>query len=227
VSFLNGAMVKAIANLRGTYGDAELTVGDPPIVRTLFIKKGELVGGFSNDPEERIGTLVANSKGLAHELIEAIATSAAKKGKMLGDELINEGLISPSELVELLEQQSVGRFRRSLMMMGTVRSKPLSTMRGVIRRPVGALLVSAFREHLPATLIETLAIFVPSTPYAVTAKENELDELGLTSGESRALRKLGQGESLQQTLAGPQGDAVQRVVLALLALGMLRAKPSP
>jgi hypothetical protein len=180
VSFLNGGVVKAISTLRATYGDAELAVGESPITRSLFIRKGELVGGFSNDPEERIGTLVARAKGLAPELIEAIARGAAVKGKMLGDALIAEGLLSPTELVGLLEQQTIGRFFKTLTMPGAVRSKPLSTMRGVVRKPVGALMIAAFREHLPLPVIETLGLFAAGTPYALNCKEAELNELGLT-----------------------------------------------
>lgn len=225
MSFLNGAVVKAIASLRATYGDAELSVGEPPVTRTLFIRKGELVGGFSDDPEERIGNLVAKAKGLAPELIEAIAKGAAVKGKMLGDALIAEGLLTPTELVGLLEQQTVSRFHRTLTMRGPVRSKSLSTMRGVMRRPVGALLVSTFRDQLALEVIETLGLFAAGTPYAVMGKDDEVAELGITPAESRTLRRLGQGESLNQLTAGPHGEQTLRVVLALIALGVLRAKP--
>jgi hypothetical protein len=155
VSFLNGAVVKAIASLHATHGDSELAVGEPPVTRTLFIRKGELVGGYSNDPEERIGTMVARAKGLAPELIEAIAKSAAVKGTMLGDALIAEGLLTPTDLISLLEDQTITRFMRTLTMLGSVRERSLSTMRGVVRRPVGALLISAFRDQIPAPLSST------------------------------------------------------------------------
>lgn len=95
--------------LRTSSGDAELSVGEGPLSRTLCIRKGELVCGYSNDPEERIGTLVAKEKGLAPELIEAIAQAAAARGGLLGDALIAEGLLSPTELVQLLELQTTGR----------------------------------------------------------------------------------------------------------------------
>lgn len=225
MSFLNGAVVKAIASLRATYGDAELSVGDPPATRTLFIRKGELVGGFSNDPEERIGNLVAKSKGLAPELIEAIAKGAAVQGKMLGDALIAEGLLTPTDLVGLLEEQTVRRFHRTLTMRGPVRSAPLSTMRGVIRRPVGALLIASFREHLSSEVIEALGLVAAGTPYAVMGKDGEVAELGLTPAETRNLRRLAHGESLNQVASGPQAEQTLRVVLALIALGVLRAKP--
>lgn len=225
MSFLNGAVVKAIATLRATNGDAELTVGETPIVRTLFIRKGELVGGFSNDPEERIGTLVAQSKALAPELIEAIAKGAAVKGKMLGDALIAEGLLSPTELVGLLEKQTLGRFGKTLTMPGAVRIKQFSTMRGVVRKPIGVLLVATFRETLPVGVIETLGLFAAGTAYALNCKESDLNELGLTPHETRAVRRLAQGESLNQLSTGPQGEQTMRVVLALIALGALRAKP--
>jgi hypothetical protein len=39
------------------------------------------------------------------------------------------------------------------------------------------------------------------------------------------VRRLGQGESLNQLTTGPQGEQTMRVVLALVALNVLRAKP--
>ena len=225
MSFLNGQVLKTIARLRAGTGDAELAVGEQPNKRVLFIRKGELVGGVSDFPDERVGAMLAAAKMVDPALIDAVAKAAAAQGRMLGDALIAEGLITPTDLAAVLENQTYVRFERTLSMPGVVRERQLGTVRGVVRRPVGALLVAVFRDKLPPATIETLMIFAPATRYALNGKDTELNDLALTPSETRTLRRLGQGEELQQLLSTPQGEQAARLVLALLSLGVVRAVP--
>ena len=226
MAHLNAALIKQLAQLRSGSGDAELAIGTPPLKRVLFIRKGELVGGVSDFPDERVGALLAEAKLVDPALIDAIAKAASAQGRMLGDALIAEHLITPTDLARVLEHQTFVRFERALTMLGAVSNHQLGTVRGVVRKPLGALLLAVFRDKLTAPLVESLALFVAGTSYAVMGKEADIADLALSPPEMRVLRRLIQGESLNQMLTGPQGDQALRLVLALLALGVVRPVPT-
>lgn len=221
MSFLNGPLLKQLANIRATNGDAELAIGEPPLKRVLFIRRGELLGGVSDYPDERVGALIAAEGKVDPALIDAIAKAAAAQGRMLGDALIGEGLLTPTDLAAVLERQSVLRFERALTMDGRVRSLKLGTVRGVIRKPVGALLVAFFRDRLSPEVVETLAMFLPRSAFKLQGQDQEFSTLGLSPAELRVQRRLAQGESLLQMTEGPQGDQALRLVLALTSLGLV------
>src|SRR5262245_11623967 len=82
-----------------------LTLTHVGVGRRVIVQEGRLVFGTSSDPDDRMGELL-----LRHGKISlrqyANASQAVGPGKRLGGILVEQGLLTPKELVQIVMQQS-------------------------------------------------------------------------------------------------------------------------
>jgi hypothetical protein len=214
---VNRACLDAVALLARDLGDATLTVDDGTRRRTLLISRGQLVGSESNVPEDRLGALLV-ARGLEAARVERAASIARVENRMLGEQLVKDGLMGHDTLAHALELQAVTRFERALLMGGTVGTAPVARFDPPFRRALSELLVQAFRQAVPWQDVQALLTVRTGTAPRVADQPPPLADLGLTQDELELWLKLRGGRQTAELL---QNEPAARFLASLWVLGAL------
>jgi len=218
---VNSDFLKAIGELYRRGADGVLTVVAGSIQRVVHVARGQLVGADSNVRAEKLGQLLVAEGKLDPVLIEPLAAAAKAAGRLLGDQLLAEKLVAPSELVAALERQVIVRFEQALLMQGRVASAPKSAIQLLVRRPLGAAALDAFRRF-PLEAIEPLIAAMPQGP-SQPVEAHLVDGLALTPAELKVWRRLATGHNVPEVLAESQPPELgARLIAVLVGLEILR-----
>jgi hypothetical protein len=221
LSTLNTMLLLVIADLNRRGADATVLIKSPESERTLHVAQGHLIGADSNVQSERLGDMLASEGRLNPDLVEPAAIAAARKGKLLGDQLIAIGMLSPLDVWNALERQVLFRFANAVSMSGSVSVAPKQPVKGVVRRPLGAAVVGLFRERLKIAPINQFLTDRPRNQVKLDISTSGFSRLELVPAELRVCRRLADGENLGQLLDGADApENVLRIAAALVALGL-------
>jgi hypothetical protein len=82
-----------------------LTLTHAGVGRRVTVQEGQLVFGTSSDPDDRMGELLLRTGKISlRQYVDA--SQAVKPGKRLGGILVEQGVLAPKELVQVVMQQS-------------------------------------------------------------------------------------------------------------------------
>ena len=189
--------------------------------RKLHVDKGILVATDSSLRVERLGDLLAAEGRLDPVLIEPVAEEARKNGKLIGDQLVADALLSPGDLAAALERQAILRFDAALGSHGLVTVGPLPPGPRMVRFDLGNAVMAFFRG---AAALEDVAALVAdrddgSVPLDLDAPA--LKRLRLASAELRIARQRAAGESVNTLVANADcPEPIVRTAGALAGLGL-------
>ncbi len=209
-----------LAQLFHENGTASLVVTHGENQRSIHVSNGVVIGADSNIKAERFGSLVVAARRLDHQAIEAAAALAKRNKSLLGDQLVGLQLLSAAELADFLELQVRVRFDQALVMGGTVEQKTMQLAQPTFRRPLGAMLLSAFRERLGFEPVQRIWRTVVSRPLRLTPLDDIEGRLSILPSERDVWRRL------PQLLRDPHAQAALtqgevRFLAALVALQVL------
>lgn len=219
---LNRILLMVLMDLERRELSAAVSVQSAKTIRVVHVARGQLAGADSNLKEERVGDMLISDGLLDPVLLEPIATEAAKKGVLLGEQLVADGLLSASDLAGALERQGTARLARALSMRGAVTIEPPRALKGASKVPLSVAVVAAFRQGLTLDVIEDQLDAAESFPSRqVDDVETALTKLELGPAELRIARRLMAGERPEAvTASGIPRDPVLRLTGALTAIGL-------
>jgi hypothetical protein len=219
VSFaLNRILLMALVDLEHRQASATVTVQAGKARRTLHIERGLLVGADSNLKTERLGDMLVSEGALDAQLLDPIASQASKRGVLLGDQLVADGLLSAADLASALERQVGLRLGAALSMRGLVALDALRDVQHTMQTPVRVAIVSAFRRGVPLGAIEEQLKHTSPGPLAQEPPRG-FEQLELGPAELRLARRLVAGEGVDALVdSGAPREPVVRLAGALHAL---------
>jgi hypothetical protein len=216
-------LLLAIADLNRRSGDGSLTLKARAdgAWRVLHVAKSALIATESSVVAERLGNMLAAEGRLDPVLIEPVANEARKRGTLLGHQLVADGLLTPTDLASALERQGRLRMDNALATPGVVGIVPKGKIEPMVRTPLGASVIAAFRSRINLQSIQDLIAERPAQPIALDLQSEVFRNLELGPGELRICRSVAAGQSFDAVLAAsPAPDAVIRILGALVALGL-------
>lgn len=218
---LNVILQMVLADLERRGQSALVVVQRGEVRRAVHVADGQLLAVESNLKAERLGDMLAGEGLLDPVLIEPVAAEAAKHGKLLGDQLVIDGLLTPSDLAAALERQVFFRLGAALSMRGVVRIEPAKTILPVLRVPLSSGLLTAFRHWVSLPAIENHLEDDERPRHALDITTSAFQRLELGPAELRFSRRLAAGETLQAVLdSGAPREPVLRLAGALSAVGL-------
>lgn len=221
LSDINTMVMLVLADLNRRAADASVIVRADDAERTLHIEKGKLVFANSNVRPERLGDMLAREGRLDPVLIEPVAAEARRRGTLLGDQLIADGLLTPTELASALERQVVMRFDAAVAMPGEVTLAARGPGAPSVRLELGNAVMALFRERLALEPIESLLADRDRGSVALDLDSEPFKRLQLVPVELRTARRLAAGETLDDILgATGSPEQVLRLAGALAGLGL-------
>ncbi len=204
-------LVRLLGELCRTRGSGVVVVRDAGVERALFVTRGQLLAATSNAAAERLGPFLVAEKLVSAWKIETLAKRAREEGRRLGDQLVFEGMLTPTQLAMALERQALTVFRNALPVREAAELRPPAPVNAVMHQAIGALVLDAFREGLGPK--------PEGLPGGTLALEDELvAELGLRPAEARTVRRL---RAEKPEAVARSGVLAERVVQAFAALGWL------
>ncbi|MBS1153613.1 MAG: hypothetical protein H6Q89_5311 [Myxococcaceae bacterium] len=215
---LNTVLTMVLADLHRRSAAATLVLKSPSSMRRIHVGEGHLLSAESNVVAERLGDMLASEGLLDPVLIEPVATEARRRGTLLGSQLITDGLLPPAEVAAALERQVRCRFEAAIGTPGVVSIEEAAPVPKVIKTPLGAAIVLAFRERLGLAALEQFIADRDSTPVAL--KLDAVSALQLMPAELMVCHRLAAGETLEVLLEGSAREQVTRTVAALVGLGL-------
>ncbi|MGA9520230.1 MAG: DUF4388 domain-containing protein [Myxococcaceae bacterium] len=222
MSVAHAELLKVLAQLWRERRDACVTVDNGRVRRFLHVARGDLIGADSTLLTERLGTLLVARGMLDPALVEPLVEASQRSGVFFGDQLVAEGLVSQTDLAQILERQAMARFDRAVQMEGTVTVGPKTPVRIVVRKALGPLVVELFRERLPLEAAMTLVASVPPTAARMREGHFAQSELKLTPIEERYWRQLAAGQDVSAVLdRASDSNGALRFVASLVGLGAL------
>jgi hypothetical protein len=217
---LQRAFLDSVAGLFHSRGSGLIRITSEGVHRLVHVTGGQLISADSNVAEERLGDLLVAQGRLDPALIEPIAAEAKRQGRLVGEQLVADGLLSLSELLAVLDRQALLRFERAIRMVGVVSvDPPMTGTANILRRSLASATVDAFRTTLFIGDIE--AFIEAREPHGAISplRPGCLDELGLTATETRAYRRLAAGEPWRHVAKSMASvELGTRLVGALVAL---------
>lgn len=82
-----------------------LTLRDGDLQKTVYVQEGNLVFARSTDPDDRLGELLMRKGVLSIRGLERYSHEVLNAGRRLGGFLIERGLITPTELIDGVQDQ--------------------------------------------------------------------------------------------------------------------------
>ncbi len=82
-----------------------LEIRQGPVNKTLYFRKGDLVAAFSNQPEDRLGSLLLLRGQITQEQDTFVMEQARKTGRLYSDILVKKGLIRERDLLSYRKLQ--------------------------------------------------------------------------------------------------------------------------
>lgn len=218
---LNFILMLVLADLERRAADGVVVVQSGKVKRAVHVAQGHVIFVDSNLKAERLGDMLASEGHLDPVLIEPVATEAAKHGKLLGDQLVIDGLLSQSDLDAALERQVYFRLGAAMAMRGAVSVEPRRAVKPVLRVPLSAATATAFRKWVPMDAIEGHLAGPDREPLKLDTTSPVFARLELGPAELRFSGRLANGESLADLLAsGAPREPVMRLAGALNAVGL-------
>ena len=212
VSDLNRRAANALVSLKARDGDTS---------RAIWVAKGMIVATESNVVVERLGDMLAAEGRLDPVLIEPVAKEARKRGTLLGNQLVTDGLLSPTDLASALERQARLRFEAALAAPGAVSVVTKAMPDPMVRIPLGSAVTAAFRSRISLPAIQNLIAERQSQPIALDVESDLFLRLEVGPSELRVCRGAAAGQSFEELIASsPAPESATRMIGVLVALGL-------
>ena len=222
---LNRILLWVLMDLERRATSACVTVWAGKAKRVVHVQRGHLVGAESNLKPERLGDMLVSEGRLDPALLEPIAAEAARTKKLLGEQLVSDGLIPEGELLAALDRQVILRFGAALSMRGLVNVDPPRLLQPLLHLPMTVAVATAFRAAVPLAAIQG-DLELPEDdhgPMLLDETGPALALLELGPAELRLVKRLASGERLDALLAsGAPREPVLRLAGALRAVGLWR-----
>ncbi len=205
-------------------GEVVFEQGD--IRKVVYFDRGAPVYALSNQLEERLGEIAKRQLGLTQEQIDNALVEAKKGRQMIGDVLVDQGLVPEARRDRLLAAQT-----RSIILSlfswthgSYVVGFKLRTEFKVVNMDEhpGALVLNGVREQLDdARLQAILPDRIRATPSANPSFA--FHELPLTDPEARVLLRVTGRQSVGELAAAGWADSktTRGLLYALLTVGVL------
>jgi eukaryotic-like serine/threonine-protein kinase len=200
--------------------------------KRLFFVDGACVSGASTDPEELIGSRLVAAGVLERAEIERALEIGWRGGQRLGETLIQQGRLRPSELVRAINEQR----RARLLSLCRWKTGELVFVEGCeagddavgSSRPPLAMLADVVLEAYFGEDFRDLLGVVRTAPLERGASADGVQRvLSLPPPEEAALARAGYGHSLAELVALershglPDARAIERAVFIGLSSGVL------
>lgn len=209
-----------------------LILRDGELQKSAYIREGRLVFGRSNDPDDRLGELLLRKGVMTVRGFERCTQEVSRTGKRLGGILVEEGLITPQDLIEGVREQ-VSEIIHSFFLwtrgdyhflMGPLPTDEVITLRvntgDLIRTGIGRIRTwSRIRE----------AVGGLETRYRYRHEfDDQLAELKLSPDEERLLQFMTQPAEVGNVCdtLNMNNFEVCRLIWAFLVMGALQRDPS-
>jgi hypothetical protein len=216
---LNVRLLQVIGELWRDSGEAAVSVDDGRERRTLHVLRGRLIGADSNITSELLGELLVSRGLLDPVLIAPMSAEAKRHGRLLGDQLLADKLLSSGELLSVLDHQAFLRFERALTMAGEVFVAGKAVVRAGLVQPLGPLTLRAFRERIPLDAVHAFHVGRGSPSGLLKLSQDVEHRLRLLPFELRLARDFSHGARMtQQRPADPASEVRLRFGAALMAL---------
>lgn len=216
-------LLLVVADLNRRTADALVTVksGNGTLKRALHVSQGCLVSADSNLKAERLGDMLAGEGRLDPVLIEPVANEARRRGTLLGDQLVEDGLLTSPDLVAALERQARLRLHSALACSGCVSIGRSTSPQGVTRLPLGAAVTVAFRDGIGLEAIKALVADRPTPGRRLDLEDEAFKRLELGPTGLKICQALAGGQPLEAIVNGSTApEGVQRMAGVLVALGL-------
>lgn len=225
-SRLNSIMTLLVADLERRGGDAAISLQGGQTQRSVAVVGGEVVSAVSNVKRERLGDMLVEEGKLDIVLLEPVAEEAKKHKRLLGDQLVEDKLLTPTELAEALDRQLQLRFEGALQTPGQVTIEDKAIPKSAYHLPLSEAVMNAFRHRVPLAAIELHLADPDRGETRLDLASPGFTRLSVGPSELRVCRRLAQGESLAQLLAaGFPREPVLRLCGALSTLGLWSERP--
>ena len=154
---LNRILVLVLMELERRQRSACVTVQVAQTKRVLHVVEGYLVGVDSSLKAERLGDMLVGEGLLDEALLEPVAAEAARRGVLLGNQLVNDGLLTSGDLINALERQISFRTGSALSMRGLVTVEPPQHLGPApVQVPLMVAVFGAIRGWVSLEVIEDL-----------------------------------------------------------------------
>lgn len=222
---LNRIFLWTLMDLELQQASACVTVQSGKAKRVVHVTRGQLSGAESNLKTERLGDMLVAEGLLDPVLLEPVAAEAARRKTLLGEQLVNDGLMTTTDLLAALDRQVSFRMGAALSMRGVVSVEPSKGLQPSVQVPLTVAVAGAFRQWVPLAAIENELMFKDEDeqPLALDEKSPVLAALELGPAELRLTKRLAAGEKLEAILAsGQPREPVLRLAGALRAVNLWR-----
>lgn len=219
---LNRIVLLVLLDLERREDSACVSVVGSKAKRAVHVRRGHVVGADSNLKAERLGDMLVGEGLLDPVLLEPVAAEGMRQKRLLGDQLVIDGLLTAGDLGHALERQVALRTGSILSMRGEVTVDAPRTLLPVSDVPVTVAVVTAFRTTVPLGAIEA-QLAEPADAETPLQPADDLLHLELGPAELRLARRLTGGETLDSLLeSGAPRERVLRLAGALRAVGLWR-----
>ena len=205
-----------------------LILREGKLQKSAYVRDGKLAFARSNDPDDRLGELFLSQGILTVRGFERCTEEVSRTGRRLGGILVDEGLITPQDLIEGVKAQVRGIIQSLFLwtrgdyyfLMGPLPTEEVITLRvstaDLIREGIhGVNTWSRIRE----------AVGGLETCYRYTKDfDSRLGEFDLSREEERLLQFLARPASVGEVCDTINGNnfEVCRMLWAFLVMGALR-----
>jgi hypothetical protein len=100
-----GALCDVVALVAQGAWSGELLVFEDAIVRSVFFDAGNVVGGSTNAPGERLGEILWRFGAITRGQLDEVVREAEKTGKRVGETAIDLEFVGPEELYRMMSRQ--------------------------------------------------------------------------------------------------------------------------
>jgi hypothetical protein len=224
----NGTLEAApYAHLLVALAEAEATVilqlRRNQLQKTIVFDDGWAVDCRSNIATEMLGRFLVSSGKVRESDANAAFAVAASRGVPLGEVLTERGLLTPTELYRLL-QQNLGRklLEPFSWTSGTYSiSDEVPPVGSVLRVKVPQLLLTGIQKVEPQENADRAAASAIGKYLAITPEPSFLDELRLTPSQQEVVDAARKGRKFDELTGEIDTDDLHRTVYAFLILGII------
>ena len=223
------ALIQTICTSRET---GVLILREGKVQKSAYVREGRLVFARSNDPDDRLGELFLRRGVLSVRGFERCTEQVSRTGRRLGGILVDEGLITPQDLIEGVREQ-VRNIIQSLFLctrgdyyflMG-----PLPTDEVITLRVHTGDLIRAGIAKVDTWSRIRQAVGGLDTAYRYSTKfDDQVKAMDLSRPEERLLQFLARPATVGEVCDTMEGNnfEVCRMVWAFLVMGALQRVPS-